>query len=321
MKKLSLLLLVLFATISLAACDGVNLDGDKDKENNDNTPTVTENDPELTTDLASATFISQGLLSSSTNSTVTYQRDTHVMKLSTAQNMTTEASIESRMEQMMTYLDIIEVFLDGSPEEVLNVEHEESTKEGYSSQISYQIEGVTYNVYYNVVNSDEDNTLEEGEFTLEGILEYSDLSFNVNGGAETSATDGEIELWYETVDPVTDDYVRVEVYKDAFEQYFEIDSYMNGLDSYSEIRMEKDGLDGAVEIYIDENDMDYTYEITKEVDGNSTIFYFEYSVGDVYGSIEMTVTIDSEGNEVRHFIIEEGDYYREYTEGISDDDA
>lgn len=107
---------------------------------------------------------------------------------------------------------------------------------------------------------------------------------------------------------------RVEIEKEEYEEYFEIESSLNGVESYSEISLEVDGKDGAIEIYIEYDGVETSYEIEKEVDGNDTIYSFEYSVGTTSDSIVLTVNTNNEGQEVRHFLIEEGDVVIEFTE-------
>jgi hypothetical protein len=273
----------------------------------------------IANELATTTYISQGLLGEGvtqlSNNNLAFNSSNANLAIEEAQPLSTAGSeLDSRKDQMMSYFDRIKTFLDGEPETVLSILQAESNMEMYESSVTYGTNDERYTIHYNVTDASEDNTLEESEFTLEGILEYKGVTFELIGGTEVE--EGEVEMFFETHSLTNDDYIRVEIEKDAFEQYFEIETSLAGVETYSEVRLEKDGLDGAVEIYIEENGLDTYYEITKEVDGSATIYYFEYSIGSTYGSIQMTVTYNQNGDEIRDFIVEEGEFYSEYQEII-----
>jgi hypothetical protein len=214
------------------------------------------------------------------------------------------------MDQMMRYFDRINILIGTSPEDALDFNISESSKTGYEQQVSYQFNTTTYTIYFNVVDALDDEELDENEFTLEGLLEYGDVSLDIIGGTELE--EGELEMFFETYNNANDDYVRVEIEQSETEQYFEVETSFGGEETYSEIRLEKDGVDGAIEIYIEEDGLDSYYEITKEIDGQFTIYYFEYIVGDTSGSIQLTEYVVDD-IDTQHFIIEEDNLYKEYT--------
>jgi len=289
MKKLASIMVIALLAF-LGACSTSDT-------TNDNSALDTEN---IGNQLATTIYISQGLLES----------DMMMSNARFAFLSTETTQLESRMDEMMMYFNRINVFINSNPETALSISQEESTMEGYESQVSYEVDGTTYTIYYNIVDAMEDEDLDETEFILEGLLEYGTNSFEITGGTELE--DGELEMFFETSESASDDYVRVEIEQESTEQYFEIESSLGGVESYSEIRLEKDGVDGAIEIYIEENGLDTYYEITKEIDGEFTIYVFEYSIGDTSGSLQLTeYTVD--GQDIQHFIIEEDDVYKEYT--------
>lgn len=289
MKKFILFAFIGVLVLTLSACS----------ETNDSTTNLDNN--EIGTQLATSIYLSQGLLEE--NVSMATQQLTFL-------NTTMEPEVESRMDQMLRYFERINLFIGTNPEQALDITVATSSVEEYEYQVSYELENTTYTIHYNIVDAVENDELEEEEFTLEGILEYGSLSFNIIGGTELE--EGELELFFETRESANDDYVRVEVERSTTEQYFEIETSMNGEETYSELRLEKDGVDGAIEIYIEENGLDTYYEITKEVDGPFTIYYFEYSIGDTSGSIQLTEYV-VDGQDVQHFIIEEDNLYKEYT--------
>lgn len=299
MKKIFFALFVL----SIFTVSGLFLTGCSEKKAN-----LDEN--EIGTQLATSAFMSQGFLSNET----TMVSASNITLSNVASSTVSTTEIDRRVDQFMLFFDKLNVFLDGNPKVALNIEQSSSSKEGFESKVSYDVNGVVHVIHYNITDASEDNDLEEQEFSLEGILEFGSKSFTVIGGTEIE--DGEIEMYFETHETDSDNYVRVEIEKESNEQFFQIDSYINGVDSYSEIRLEKDGLDGAIEITIWDGQVSTTIEIQKEVDGNETIYRFEYNVGDVSGSITLRVSIDENGNEERHFSIQEGEFYKEFSKII-----
>jgi len=284
MKKIMIGFIIVLS-VTLIGCSNLN-NGDNDLAFSQDT---------IATKIATSIYLSQGLLEADSTS------ENMSLKLSEHQ----EPQIDSRMNQMMVYFERVNIFIGSTESQALNIETNDSTNEDYDYHVTYQFEGQTYDIFYNIIESDEENQM----FDLEGILEINDMSYEIIGGTEVEG--GETELFFETYG-MNDDYVRVEIEQETNEEYFEIETHIGEEETYSEIRLEKDGVDGAVEIYIEENGLDAYYEITKEVDGEFTIYYFEYSVGDVSGSIQLTEYI-VEGEMIQYFIIEEGDYYNEYT--------
>jgi len=290
MKKIAIFLFLALLIVTLSACttssenDGASIDTD-----------------EVGHQLATSIYLSQGLLEESS-----MVANPSFMFL----NNTEEPVVESRMDQMLRYFERINIFIGSTPEEVLDINVSESSRAGYEQQVSYQLDRTTYTIYFNVVDAADDEEMDENEFTLEGLLEYGDVSLDILGGTELE--EGELEMFFETFNTSNDDYVRVEIEQSESEQYFEVETSFGGEETYSEIRLEKDGVDGAIEIYIEEDGLDSYYEITKEIDGQFTIYYFEYSIGDTSGSIQLTeYAVD--GLDIQHFIIEEDDFYKEYT--------
>jgi hypothetical protein len=290
MKKIMALLFLSLFIVTLSACA---------TGNETDVPTIDTD--EISHQLATSIYLSQGLLQES--STIT---NTSLVFL----NTTTEPVVESRMDQMMRYFDRINILIGTSPEDALDFNISESSKTGYEQQVSYQFNTTTYTIYFNVVDALDDEELDENEFTLEGLLEYGDVSLDIIGGTELE--EGELEMFFETYNNANDDYVRVEIEQSETEQYFEVETSFGGEETYSEIRLEKDGVDGAIEIYIEEDGLDSYYEITKEIDGQFTIYYFEYIVGDTSGSIQLTEYVVDD-IDTQHFIIEEDNLYKEYT--------
>jgi len=303
MKKLLTLGLVFAALTVLSACTS-------DSNTNDQTTNI--DTEEIGTQLATSVYISSGLLegSTATASTQVIFLSTQTSPQFTNLSTTGGSEIETRMDQIMMYFNQVDVLIASSPETALNIAQSESTMEGYESQVSYTLDNKTFTIYYNVIDADEDAELEENEFKLNGVLEYDNVSLDIMGGTEVE--EGEVELYFETEESTSGDYVRVEIEQDAYEQYFEIETSTNGVETYSELRLEVDGVDGAIEIYLEENGLDTYYEITKEIDGEFTIYYFEYSIGDTYGSMQLTEYV-IDGEDIQHFIIEEDDYNNEYT--------
>jgi hypothetical protein len=288
MKKFTLLSIIGLLVFGLTACTTESTSNEVDTET-------------IGSQLATSIYLSQGLLESDNVMTTT-----RFMFLSTTEG----TEVESRMDQMMRYFERINIFIGSDPNDALDINVDESTLDEFESQVSYKVESTTYTIHYNIVDVIENDDLNEQEFSIEGILEYGATTLEITGGTELE--EGEVEMFFETHETDNDDYVRVEIEKSEAEQYFEIETSTNGKETYSELRLEKDGVDGAIEIYIEENGLDTYYEITKEIDGEFTIYYFEYSIGDTSGSIQLTeYSID--GQEVQHFIIEEDDFYKEYT--------
>lgn len=294
MKKI---FLVLFATIVLFLA-GCTKEG----------PTSDINTAEIGTQLATSVFMAQGFF---TNSNATLATSNSVLS-SSVELESTDSEVERNLDQFMLFFDMMNVFLEGSPQTSLNIEQEASTKDDFESMVSYEVNGVTHIIHYNIVDASKDNDLDEQEFTLTGILITNNDTFEVKGGTELE--DGELEMYFETHDKDSSDYIRVEIEKELNEQFFQIDSFIDGVDTYSEIHLEKDGIEGALEINIWDGQIDTTIEITKETEGADTIYFFEYSIGSIYGSITLTITTNENGEEVRHFAIEEGDFFKEFTE-------
>lgn len=290
MKKITIFFFLALLIVTLSACttssenDGSSIDTD-----------------EVGHQLATSIYLSQGLLEDTSK-----VANPSFMFL----NNTEEPVVESRMDQMLRYFERINIFIGSTPEEVLDINVSESSRAGYEQQVSYQLDTTTYTIYFNVVDAADDEEMDENEFTLEGLLEYGDVSLDILGGTELE--EGELEMFFETFNTSNDDYVRVEIEQSESEQYFEVETNFGGEETYSEIRLEKDGVDGAIEIYIEEDGLDSYYEITKEIDGQFTIYYFEYSIGDTSGSIQLTEYV-VDGLDIQHFIIEEDDFYKEYT--------
>jgi|GEM_PF-2430955 len=289
MNKIFALFFSVLIVLTLAAC---STNGTANESNIDTT--------EIGNQLATSVYLSQGLLEAETS----FASKQFVFLSSDV------SEIESRMDQIMMYFEQVDILIASSPETALDITLTESTLDGYESQVVYTVEDTTYTVHYNIVDSLENDDLDETEFELVGVLEYGNVSLDINGGTEVE--DGEVEMFFETYETESDDYVRVEIENDEFEQYFEIETSKDGNEMYSELRLEKDGVDGAIEIYIEEGGLDSYYEITKEVDGEFTIYYFEYSIGDISGSMQLTEYV-VEGEMVQHYIIEEDGYYNEYT--------
>jgi hypothetical protein len=290
MKKFAIFLFLALLIVTLSACT-------TSSENNGSSIDTDEVGHQLATSI----YLSQGLLEESS-----MVANPSFMFL----NNTEEPVVESRMDQMLRYFERINIFIGSTPEEVLVINVSESSRAGYEQQVSYQLDRTTYTIYFNVVDAADDEEMDENEFTLEGLLEYGDVSLDILGGTELE--EGELEMFFETFNTSNDDYVRVEIEQSESEQYFEVETSFGGEETYSEIRLEKDGVDGAIEIYIEEDGLDSYYEITKEIDGQFTIYYFEYSIGDTPGSIQLTEYI-VDGLDIQHFIIEEDDFYKEYT--------
>lgn len=290
MKKITIFFFLALLIVTLSACttssenDGSSIDTD-----------------EVGHQLATSIYLSQGLLEDTSK-----VANPSFMFLNNAE----EPVVESRMDQMLRYFERINIFIGSTPEEVLDINVSESSRAGYEQQVSYQLDTTTYTIYFNVVDAADDEEMDENEFTLEGLLEYGDVSLDILGGTELE--EGELEMFFETFNTSNDDYVRVEIEQSESEQYFEVETNFGGEETYSEIRLEKDGIDGAIEIYIEEDGLDSYYEITKEIDGQFTIYYFEYSIGDTSGSIQLTEYV-VDGLDIQHFIIEEDDFYKEYT--------
>jgi len=285
MKK-AMIVFLLFMSAFIVGCSNIN--------NQESDLAFSED--VIATKLATSMYLSQGLL----------VNNTMVENTSLMLNVGPEAQINSRLDQMLMYFDRVNVFIGQSETDALNIDINESSRDGYDHQVSYSLEGQLYVIHYNILTDNE----EEQMFDLEGVIEFDNKTYEVIGGTEIE--EGETELFFQTSETDDENYVRVEVEQETNEEYFQVETSIDGSETYSEIRLEKDGVDGAVEIYIEENGIDAYYEITKEVDGPFTIYYFDYSIGDTSGSIQLTEYL-VDGQEVQHFIIEEDDYYDEYT--------
>lgn len=145
MKKISSLVIVVVLVFGLVACgrSSENLELDQN---------------EIGTQLATSVYMSTGLLEGG-NETMS----TSTMFLSNTNGvtlLTTSTEVEERVDLMLQYFDRVNVFIGGTPEDALSIEQTESTLEGYESQVSYELDGITYTIHYYVVDASEDDELE-----------------------------------------------------------------------------------------------------------------------------------------------------------------
>jgi HSP20 family molecular chaperone IbpA len=233
--------------------------------------------------LSELSYISASLMSTS----FTVANDT-VLQIAAPKEKTL---IETDIEEINTYFDMLKVFLEDNPfGESIVVE--ELVDDDYQSKITFTSEGNSFEFYINITDQD-----------IEGILYIDDLMYIVEGKQVVEESESKLQL--RAING--NDYVDVE-YKTDFEDLETVEKYSVET-SFSGVITEKDIKvsieDGNFKVTIE--DLTSKYNLKKNTDDDQGKYKLDYTIDGEKGRATIYEDVDVDGNPVYRYEIREGD--------------
>ncbi|WP_052591358.1 hypothetical protein [Paracholeplasma brassicae] len=96
-----------------------------------------------------STYLGTSFLAAGTNQTVS-TKEVRLRSFTQSDTLT----LESELDEVNEYFDKLKVFMDQGVDNVLNVSEVPSTREGYDFEVTYNIDGLTYTIYYSMVTEE-----------------------------------------------------------------------------------------------------------------------------------------------------------------------
>lgn len=284
MKKIFIIVSILITTI-LVGCDLITTDTSDTNLSNNQVALDTNST------LALSTYLADGLLKTSNPKLMRNNQFGNyvVTNLSTSTEVTdtTEPNqstftFESEIDEVNFYFDKLKVFMNEGLEDALVVSEQASSLPEFENELTYTIEGVTYNIYYNLIQTSEDNEDEdEIEFELTGILVIDGVTYDIIG--EKEIEDDEEEFWFKTATKDKDNYVKVEIETESDEVEYKIEKKVDGVVEKVSLKFEEEDNETKVKLKLQQDKLASSYEFKKEVENNETIYKFKYDIAGVKG--------------------------------------
>ncbi len=300
MKK-RLLILLLIVSFGIAGCEipDEGTDPSPPSDPNDSSPTDEPIKKTDTKTLAYSTYIAGSFLTAETQEDSDSTYDTGPALLSTGtENAMSE--IEKELGEVSTYFNQLRVFLDHGLTNPFTIEDSLDVNEDYAFEMRYTVEDKTYTILFN----------ENDAGVLNGILIAGGREFILTGESENENEEGESEeeIYLKTTDKSNENnYIEIEIESsiEEDENAFEMSLYsmLDGIEKELTIEFESEEGEASIEIETADGNS-YSFERESEDDG-VTEYYFEYTIGDTEGEVELVITRQSDGTEVYHYTIEE----------------
>ncbi len=307
--KLKLLLVAFIALFTLAACT-LEPSDTKNGTNNDGKSSTESRDEKA---LAYSSYLAASFLQDANQMR---ESDTSHSPMRLLYEEESGFEIDKELGEISAYFNRLKVFLDHGLDNPFTIESDFDINENYDTEMRYTIEGITYTLLFN----------EDDEGRLDGVLIMNGTEFALEGlrEAEREIDNGEEEseedIYLRTTDIDSDNYVEIEIESeqenDEFEFEMTLTMVVDGFERTLSIDFESDEDEITIDI---ETANGNTYEFTKEMDDGKTVYHFEYTVNDVDGEVELTITLNADGKRVYHYVIEEDGEEKEFS--ITDDDT
>lgn len=255
-------------------------------------------------------------------------------------------TLESEIDEVNEYFDKLKVFMDHGVDNVLNVTEVPSTREGYDFEVTYNIDGLTYTIYYSMVTeevlpeeavtteetdpvveeNDDDAVVEEDDdddideiddeqfFEINGLIVIDGVEFILEGAREIE--DDEVKTWFKTQDfNRSGDYVHVISKVEDDEQKFDIRTSVNGVETRTRIKFEQDDEETEVDLRVENGETESRYKFKKETEDGVTFYKFQYEIGNVKGQVKVFETIDELGNVTYTYKVQENGKQKDIERG------
>lgn len=230
----------------------------------------------------------------------------------------TMLEIEKELGEISGYFNRLKVFLDHGLDNPFTIETDLDINENYDIEMRYTVEDRTYTMLFN----------EDGNGNLEGVMILDGEEYALEGmrEVESETDDGDLEseeeITLRTTDTDSSDYVEIEieVEQESDEYAFEMTVEMNtdGIEKTLSVEFEGDEEETSIELETSEGN---TYEFSREEDDDGIIeYYFEYTVNDTEGEVELTITQNENGEDVYRYVIEEDGEEKVISENEDDKD-
>ncbi len=214
-----------------------------------------------------------------------------------------ETAFEANLDRINKYFDMLKVFIDQDAlSDAVTIETLDSGD--YAYKMTYTIDRINYVFFINI-----------NETEITGLLQLKNLDLVINGSIEETEDEYQLELEATS----GDNYIRIEYQsetKDEIEKSYEVEEYINGVLTEKEINIEFDGEETSVEISEGENE----YLLERFSSNGVTTYYLEYRVGETEGEAYITETVNSLGQTIYHYDIDEDGIEKEIEVEDPDDD-
>jgi len=210
-----------------------------------------------------------------------------IMQLAAPINQTL---IETDIEELTTYFDMLKVFLNDDPfGDTILVE--ELVDQDYQSKISFTSEGNNFEFYINITEQD-----------IEGVLYIDDAMFTVEGKQVIEETGSKLQLRATN----GNDYVDVE-YKTSTEdlettQKYNVETSFNGVVTKKDIKVSIE--DGSLKVTIE--DLTSKYNLKKNTEDDQGKYKLDYTIDGEKGQATIYEDVDVDNNPVYRYEIREG---------------
>lgn len=292
-----------------------------------------------------STYLGASFLQTSSVETVS-TRDVRLRRWAESNTLT----LESELEEVNAYFDKLKVFMDQGVDNVFNVTETVSTREGYDYEVTYNVDGLTYTIYYSIivdevlppveetptddvvtedpitdevvtedpvtdeVDDDIDEIDDEQLFRINGLIVIDGVEFKLEGAREVE--DDEVKTWFKTENfNRSGDYVHVISKVEDNEQKFDIRTSVNGVETRTRIKFEVEDDETKIDLTINNGDNESRYQFKKEVEDGQTFYKFQYRIGDVKGQVKVLETVDVDGNVTYKYQVQENGRNKDITRG------
>lgn len=215
--------------------------------------------------------------------------------------------IESELPIVHHYFKKLKPVLDEGLNDLLSLDEAPSTFEDYEYQVTYSFGGVTYLIYYNLIQEDAQHTslfdknVSEQMFKLDGLLVVHDVNYKLIG--EKTIEEDEEEFWFEASDPSNNENrVRIDIENEENENEFKIQASINGIPSQSKISFEQEDDEIDIELLLKVNNQERVYQFEREIEGT---YELDYKINTTDGEAIITVLTDETGAITYRYEIEE----------------
>ncbi|ERJ12142.1 hypothetical protein [Haloplasma contractile] len=260
--------------------------------------------------LALSTYLASGFLSSSNENTTAIRQYSNSIQFLSSSGTDENLEIESELDEVNNYFNKLKAFMDQGLDSAITINEQTSTHEDYDKEMTYTINGNEYTVYFSLESEteededgDEEAELEEQSFILSGMIVIEGVEYTIVGEKEIEGN--ESEMWFETTDDETGNYVYVEIANESGEQYFAIETEIDGIEKSAELQFEQEKDETKVELELYDNDIESYYELSKETENGKSVYKLEYEINNTEGEVIITEVTDEDGNTSYNYNIKE----------------
>ena len=210
----------------------------------------------------------------------------------------TTTSFEGELEYINKYMNKLQVFMDNGFN-AFNVEAETtSDNPEYEFVLSYVVEDVLYQVYYNA--ADEDGT-------ITGIMIVNDVTYDVVIEDNLEEEEDETKRNLVLTATLDDDTITItythKVEGEEEKEELVVEEFLDGVlrEITIEIKQEED----TFKVSIEDGENSYAFKVSEE-DGTKH-YKLDYEVDGIKGTALINETVDEDGNPIYRYKIKEGD--------------